>query len=54
VSIHDPAWPEQRANIHRTLDAARARDAMGLFVGGWLLNAPAKPREARAKPAVST
>jgi hypothetical protein len=38
VNIHDPAWPEQRATIHRTLDAARTRDAMGLFTNGWLLS----------------
>ena len=38
MNIHDPAWPEQRATIHRALDAARTRDAMGLFANGWLLS----------------
>lgn len=43
MSIHDPAWPEQRANIHRALDVVRSRDAMGLFLNGWLLSSE-KPR----------
>lgn len=49
MSIHDPAWPgerDQRATIHRALDVARSRDAMGLFANGWLLSPEkAKPRK---------
>lgn len=46
MSIHDPAWPEQRAIIHRALDVARSRDAMGLFANGWLLSTEkTKPRK---------